>query len=225
MSNFKKLVEARVAKTGESWSTAVRYIRDRIDVESDWDGVPVDGFCAGCGQAVRVCQKKCDECGWLLLDDPFECLLHNELPDRQRHAIELELTATARTGPRKRGESAEGYARRRDEVLWDVVASGSAAEAFEHEGEDLLDGDEDELAKGEPVSAQWLSAWRSARSSLATYCHTRNRMHLEEFNKHVNNMHNLDASATTREVRRMVVEIRPEWDPSSPVQPDLFGRS
>lgn len=29
MSNFKKLVEDRMAKTGESWSTAARHVRDR----------------------------------------------------------------------------------------------------------------------------------------------------------------------------------------------------
>jgi hypothetical protein len=64
-------------------------------------------------------------------------------------------------------------------------------------------------------------AWCSARSSLATYCHTHGPIHLEAFNRYVAVMNDLDPSETIREVRRMVDEVRPEWDPSKPVQPDL----
>ncbi len=73
-------------------------------------------------------------------------------------------------------------------------------------------------------SKAWLSAWVKAREALAIYCHTEDPAHLGAFNKHVKVMHDLDASQTLEDVRRMVDEIRPEWDPTNPVRPEILKR-
>jgi len=129
MSNFKKLVEARVTKTGESWSTAAHHVRAQASSSeassseaSSWE-VNADGFCGGCEQPVRGDQVKCEACGWILLSDPFECLVHDDLLDRQRDAIELELTAAARTGPRNPDEASPAYAARLESTMRQLVES------------------------------------------------------------------------------------------------------
>jgi hypothetical protein len=149
--------------------------------------------------------------------------VRDDLLPRQRQLIELELTATARTGPPRPGEGDEAYSQRTRETLRHLIERefmGGAGEGAEDEADRPSD-DEDEPENALP-SAEWLSAWRVARDSLATYCHTRSSSHLETFNRHVAVMHELDGSRTIEEVRRMVDEIRPEWDPSEPVQPDLL---
>jgi hypothetical protein len=158
-----------------------------------------------------------------LLTDPFECLLRDDLPHFQRQCIELELTATARIGPRRPGESAEAYAFRNEAAMRSLVEQ-PAMKGLEGQNDRPSFGDEDEDASEDatPPSAEWVSTSREARHALATYCHTHSPAELQSFNKHVTVMYDLDPSRTIHEVRRMVDEFRPEWDPRNPVRPDLF---
>ena len=73
--------------------------------------------CGGCHGPIGRERTKCRACGWILLSDPFECLSRDDLPERQRQAIELELSAVAQTGPQRPGEPRESYSRRVRETM------------------------------------------------------------------------------------------------------------
>jgi hypothetical protein len=65
--------------------------------------------CGGCHAPINPRQKKCAACGWILHGSAFDVLERDDVPPRQRQAIELELKATAQTGPQRPGESKEAY--------------------------------------------------------------------------------------------------------------------
>jgi hypothetical protein len=56
--------------------------------------------------------------------DPFECLERDDVPPRQRQAIELELAAVAQTGPQAAGESSQQYALRVEAKIRQLIEQG-----------------------------------------------------------------------------------------------------